>query len=150
MITKILVPIDGSDYSSKVLDYALDIAEKYSADVKLITVTQPIVVTGSMFMTKPMLSSANTTIYIKEIEAAHQKMLDEAFKIAKNSYPELNISKELINGRPADKIVEKANVENFDLIVMGSRGSGGMKEFFLGSVSNRVADEVHCPIFLIK
>jgi nucleotide-binding universal stress UspA family protein len=150
MIKKILVPIDGSEDSNKALDYALDIAEKYSAKILLLSVAQPIINTGLMFMTKPMLSPASTTVYIKAIETAHQNMLNEAFNNAKKIKPKLNISKELVNGRPADRIIEKSKEGNFDLIVMGSRGSGGIKEFFLGSVSDRVADEAPCPVFLVK
>jgi nucleotide-binding universal stress UspA family protein len=61
-----------------------------------------------------------------------------------------DISTKLVEGRPADKIVETAKNGNFDLVVVGSRGLGGIKEFFLGSVSDRVADEAPCPVLIIK
>jgi nucleotide-binding universal stress UspA family protein len=150
MIKKIIVPIDGSEHSDRALDYALDLAEKYSAEIKLLSVAQPVVATGPMFLTQTMLSPASTTMYVKEIEAAHEKMLANAFKKAKETKPNINISKQLVNGRPADKIVEIANEEKFDVIVMGSRGTGGIKEFFLGSLSDRVADEARCPVLLVK
>ena len=150
MIKKIIVPIDGSEHSDRALNYALGLAEKYSAEIKLLSVAQPVVATGPMFLTQPMLSPASTAIYVKEIEAAHEKMLAEAFKKAKETKPNINISKQLVNGRPADKIVEITNKGKFDLIVMGSRGTGGIKEFFLGSVSDRVADETRCPVLLVK
>jgi len=150
MINKILVPIDGAEHSDRVLDYALDLAEKYSAEIRLLSVAQPVVVTGPLFLTRPMMSAASTAIYVKEIEATHEKMLAEVFKKAKETKPNINISTKLVNGRPADKIVEIANEGNFDLIVMGNRGTGGIKEFFLGSVSDRVADEARCPVLLVK
>ncbi|HDQ05167.1 MAG TPA: universal stress protein [Candidatus Bathyarchaeota archaeon] len=150
MIKKILVPIDGSKHSDRALDYALDLAEKYSADIQLVSVAQPVVATGPMFLTQPILPPASTAMYVKEIEAAHKKMLSEALKKAKESKPDIKISKKLVTGRPADKIVEIADKGNFDLIVMGSRGTGGIKEFFLGSVSDRVADEAPCPVVIVK
>jgi nucleotide-binding universal stress UspA family protein len=150
MIKNILVPIDGSEHSVRAVSYALDLAEKYSADIKLLSVAQPVVATGSMFLTQPILPPASTAIYVKEIEAAHEKILSEALRKAKESKPNINISKQLVNGRPADKIVKIANDGNFDLIVIGSRGAGGIKEFFLGSVSDRVADEARCPVLLVK
>jgi nucleotide-binding universal stress UspA family protein len=150
MIKKILVPVDGSEHSDRALNYALDLAEKYSAKIKLLSVAQPVVAFGPMFVTQPMLPSEGTTIYVKEIEAAHKRMLTEAFKKAKKTKPDLKISKMLVDGRPADRIVEIANTEKFDLIVMGSRGAGGIKEFFLGSVSDRVADAARCPVLLVK
>jgi nucleotide-binding universal stress UspA family protein len=150
VIKKMLVPIDGSEHSDRALDYALDLAEKYSADITLLTVAQSVVATGSMFLTQPILPPTSTAIYVKEIEAAHKKMLSEALKKAKERKLNIKISKKLVNGRPADKIVEIANEGNFDIIVMGSRGAGGIKEFFLGSVSDRVADEARCPVLLVK
>ncbi len=150
MINKILVPIDGSEHSDRALNCALDLAEKYSAEIKLLSAAQPVVAIGPMFLTRPMLSPASTAIYVKEIEAAHEKMLAEAFKKAKETKSNINISKQLVNGRPADKIVEIANKGKIDLIVMGNRGTGGIKEFFLGSVSDRVADEARCPVLLVR
>jgi nucleotide-binding universal stress UspA family protein len=150
VIKKILVPIDGSEHSDKALNYALDLAEKYSAEIKLLSVAQPIVATGPIFLTQPMMSPSSTAMYVEEIATAHEKMLAEAYKKAKEVKPEIVISKKLVNGRPAARIVEIAKEENFDLIVMGSKGAGGIKDFFLGSVSDRVADQAYCPILLAK
>ena len=63
---------------------------------------------------------------------------------------EIRFTTKLVEGRPADKIVETAKLESCDLIVIGSRGLGGIKEFFLGSVSDRVADEAPCPVLIVK
>jgi nucleotide-binding universal stress UspA family protein len=150
LIKKIIVPIDGSEHSDRAMFYALDLAEKYSAEVRLLSVAQPVVAMGPVYLTQPMMSPSSTTIYVKEIEAAHKKMLEEALKKAEKAKPAIRISKQLVIGRPADKIVEIAGKEKFDLIVMGSRGTGGIKEFFLGSVSDRVADQAGCPVLLVK
>ena len=56
----------------------------------------------------------------------------------------------LAEGRPADKIVEAAKEGSFNLIVIGSRGLGGIKEFFLGRASDRVVDEAPCPVLIVK
>jgi nucleotide-binding universal stress UspA family protein len=150
LIKNILVPIDGSEHSNNALKFALDLAEKYSAKLTLISVAQPVVVTGPMFITQPMMPPTSTAMYVQAIESAHKKMLEETYKKVKTEKPDLEISKKLIDGRPADRIVEIADKENFDLIVMGSRGVGGVKKFFLGSVSDRVADEAHCPVLIVK
>lgn len=150
LITKILVPIDGSEHSNKVLNYALDLAEKYSAEIMLFSVAQTYVTTGPMFVSHPMSPLETPGVYISEIETAHKKVLEEAFKEAKKIKPDLKVSKKLVNGRASDEIVKIAKEENFDLIVMGSRGLGGIKEFFLGSVSDRVADNAQCPVLIVK
>ena len=75
--------------------------------------------------------------------------MDIAKKVKKINL-KTRFSTKLLEGRPADKIVEIAKQESFDLIVIGSRGLGGIKEIFLGSVSDRVADESHCPVLIVK
>jgi nucleotide-binding universal stress UspA family protein len=77
-------------------------------------------------------------------------MIGDVLEKAKSSKPSVRVSSTILEGRPADKIVEAAKEGGFDLIVMGSRGLGGVKEFFLGSVSDRVADEATCPVAIVK
>jgi nucleotide-binding universal stress UspA family protein len=77
------------------------------------------------------------------------RIIFEAFLTSKALYFSQFTTK-LVEGRPADKIVETAKLESCDLIVIGSRGLGGIKEFFLGSVSDRVADEAPCPVLIVK
>ena len=62
----------------------------------------------------------------------------------------MKVSKQLLTGRAAEKIVETAKQGNFDLIVIGSRGLVGIKEIFLGSVSDSVADEALYPVLIVK
>lgn len=150
MIKNILVPIDGSEHSNNALKFGLDLAEKYSAKLTLLSVAQPVVVTGPMFITQPMMPPTSTAMYVQAIESAHKKMLEDTYNRAKAEKPDLEISKMLVDGRPADRIVEIADKEKFDLIVIGSRGVGGVKKFFLGSVSDRVSDEAHCPVLIVK
>lgn len=152
MIKKILVPIDGAEHSEKAINFALDLAEKYSAEVKMLSVVKPVIISRPLLTTQPMLSAPTNTIFVKEIEVAHGKILEESFKRAKQINPNTNIklSKQLVTGRPADRIVDIAEKENFDLIVMGSIVADGIKKFFLGSVSDRVADEANCSVLLVK
>ena len=150
IITKILVPIDGSELSGRAIDYALDLADKYSAEIVLFNVAQPIVITDTIYPIQPMMPTDGSALYLEDIEAFHKKIIDEALKKAKESKPNLSISGKLVDGRPAHEIGEFAKSENFDLIVLGSRGLGMIREFFLGGVSDRVADEAHCPVLLVK
>ena len=51
MISKILVPVDGSEHSDRALNFALDLAEKYSAKITLLNVAQPVIDYGPMLVT---------------------------------------------------------------------------------------------------
>lgn len=53
-------------------------------------------------------------------------------------------------GNPAAKIVEEAEAENADIVVMGSRGLSGLKELMLGSVSRGVINKLACPVLVVK
>ena len=148
MIKKILVAIDGSQSADHALDFGLDLASKYSAEVMIATVfdsPQPSLVIKGM-----LYAPTSTENYLKKLGNFHEKILIEALNKTKKISPKLKISIKLLEGRPVDKIVETAKKGAFDLIVIGSRGLGGMKEFLLGSVSDRVADEAPCPVLIVK
>lgn len=154
MIKKILVTIDGSEHADKALDFALDLAEKCAAEIVILNVFQePIIVYPSEPFTYPVTYPAPYPVdagLTEEVKKAHRKMLSEALRKARTVKPDLKMSTKLKEGRPSDKIVETAREGNFDIIVMGHRGLGKVKEFFLGSVSDRVADEAHCPVLIVK
>ncbi|MCW4035180.1 MAG: universal stress protein, partial [Candidatus Bathyarchaeota archaeon] len=120
----------------------------YSAALVVVSVFD--VISTSLVARGMVFTPAGTTKYLEELEAFHEKVLDDAVKKAHKIKPELNVSKKLLRGRAADEIVKEANSGGFDLIVIGSRGLGGIKEFFLGSVSDRVADEAKCPVLIVK
>ena len=148
MIKKILVSIDGSQSADHALDFGLDLAGKYSAEVMIATVVDS---PSSSLVVKGMLyAPTSTENYLKKLRTFHEKILLEALDKTKKISPKLKVSTRLLEGRPADKIVETAGEGAFDLIVMGSRGLGGIKEFVLGSVSDRVADEASCPVLIVK
>lgn len=150
LIQKILVPIDGSEHSQKALEYALELAEKYLAEIKLLTVAEHVVLVEPIFLAASIYDAQNQCEMEKNIEKVHKNILDEALRKSIHDYPNLKIEKQLLKGRPADEIVKVAETENFDMIIMGSRGLGKIKDFFLGSVSNTVADKAKCPVLIVK
>ncbi|MCJ7634474.1 universal stress protein [Candidatus Bathyarchaeota archaeon] len=77
-------------------------------------------------------------------------MLKETFYRAKRSGPNLEISMLVLEERPSDRIVDTAKEGDFDLIVIANRGLGGAKEFFLGSVSDRVSCEAKIIVVVVK
>lgn len=150
MIEKILVALDGSDPADNALDCALDLADRYSAAVTLLTVVRPIVVPRISQAAVPPLSPKVKERYKQGLKTGHRKVLSDALQKARDVKPDLDISTKLVEGRPSQKIVEVAQREDFDMIIMGSRGLGGIKEVFLGSVSDRVADQAPCPVLIVK
>jgi nucleotide-binding universal stress UspA family protein len=144
-----LVAVDGSETSTKALDYALNLAEMCDAEVQIVSVVPPIdsIIPRFTSMRPP---TTFYTSFINEMEERLKNVLSGALKKAKEKKSKLKISARLLKGRPADKIVQTAKEEGFDIIVVGSRGLSGVEELVLGSVSNRVADYATCPVLIVK
>ena len=149
MISKILVALDGSEHANHALTYALDLAEKYSASITLLSVVHHVYIpsTGDSmnFVTPQVIQDC-----MKAETRDKEKMLSQTLEKIKKGKPTLAVTTRLKEGRPADKIIETAKEEDVDIIVMGSRGLGGITQLFLGSVSDRVADEAPCPVLIVK
>jgi nucleotide-binding universal stress UspA family protein len=150
---KILVPIDGSKNANKALDYALKLAKTCESEVELFNVVEPVRIPVAPYT---YYGAAASTVpawinsYTVNFKAGHKTMLSDTLKKAKKDFPNLEISKKMVDGRPATEITKRAKEGKFDLIVLGNRGLSGLEEFFLGSVSDNVADEAECPVLIVK
>jgi nucleotide-binding universal stress UspA family protein len=143
LIKKILVAIDGSDHAERALDFALDLAHRYSAEIQLLTVVPPVFLPAYSFDLAKSEAIADAT---KQLEESFRGVLSKAE--AKVKKTNLNVSTELEHGSPDEKIIEVAKL-SFDIIVMGSRGLG-QRSYGLGSVSSSVADSAPCPVLIVK
>ncbi|WP_018087009.1 universal stress protein [Desulfurispora thermophila] len=142
MYKKILVPIDGSDKSLKAARHAARIAEKMDGTVTLFHVLpQP------------------PSYYMRSVDNIHQIILNEAQKYAAEVMQttkeqladyHLTIECQTAIGHAADEICRKAREENYDLIVIGSRGLGELAGYIMGSVSNRVVRHAPCPVLVVR
>ena len=138
MIKKILVPVDGSEYAKRAIDYACDIARKFKSELILIYVVPP-----------PILFGGEAGIVdFKPLEDAGKNILNSSKQIAKDRGIKPIGRFEI--GQAADKIIQIANDEKFDLIIIGSRGLSAVKSFLLGSVSDKVSHHAPCPVLIVR
>ena len=153
--------VDGSENSKKALDYALEIADKFSASVLIINVFQPPPefgyqlsmfqqATASGYSQGQMDYPSNMASFIKDLRKVHEEVLSRAVESATKLKPALKITSELKEGDAASQIVEAAANGQFDLIVIGHRGDSQIKELFLGSTSERVAHQTKCAVLITK
>ena len=147
MYKKILVATDGSDPAKHAVEYAAKTAEKWGADLLLLTVTPPPPVN---FTTVGGFSADYSLDYDKYLMSHYVGVLEDAKKSLKEKHTELDITTQIKKGHPARKIVEVSETDNVDLIVIGSRGHGGLSGWFLGSVSNYVVNHCTKPILVVK
>jgi nucleotide-binding universal stress UspA family protein len=146
MFKKILVAVDGSEHAKQALKYAVESAEKWSAELLILTVVPPI---------SPLIySSEFSATYLPELEdnlfESHKRILRESEEIVNEKHLDRKVKTQLKKGRPSKIIVKTAREEDVDLIVMGSRGLGGISGSILGSTSQAVVHSCTKPILIVK
>lgn len=152
---KILVPVDGSPASLNAAKKAVEIAKQYKFSIKIINVLDYGNISSHKRNEKLWRRVDGTIIATKgeldemalRIKQNASKMLDVI--IEDLDFSGINVEKDVLLGEPYLKILEVAEKEKFDLIVMGNRGFSKIKSFFLGSVSQRVIAEAKCPVLVI-
>ena len=147
MITKVLVAIDGSECSERALDFALDLAEKYSASLLIVNVLQ-MPVYGSP--DDPLAVSAGTVAFARDLRKVHEGLLAKAAEKAASVKPSVKMTTALREGNPPTQIVAAAVEGSFDVVVLGHGGQGRLREWFLGSTSERVAHLARCVVIIVK
>lgn len=142
MLEKLLVPIDGSEHAEEAMFFALDLAEKLDSEVKILNVFPNV----TFFASSPMWVGE----HLERMKGESRQMLENHLEKARERKPDLDISTELKEGRPADVIVEYAEEEDYSMIVMGSRGLGVVGAAVLGSVSKEVVEKSKRPVLIVK
>jgi nucleotide-binding universal stress UspA family protein len=162
LITKILVGVDGSKNSEKALDYALEIADKFSASILILNVFQPPPEFGyqaknmsfqfpaSGYPQDTIGDQSNLSAFIKDLRKVHEAILSKAGERAIKLKPMLKITTELKEGNTPSQIIETAAKGGFDLIVVGHMGESEIKEFLIGSTSERVVHQARCAVLVVK
>lgn len=137
----ILVPIDGSAHSEHALQQA-----KYIAGLSNAALTILYVIDLNTAVTAFERLSMNTYIP-DDIDAQGKEVLEKAKGIIGDV---LHTEYELRVGDPAKIILSYSKDKNMDLIVMGSRGLGAIKQIIMGSVSQYLATHAECPVLVVR
>lgn len=141
--SKIVVPYDDSNLSKKALETAIALA-KQNEEIELEVVTVIEIPIGDVYY-------ASGKHYLEAREACLKAAKDCLDKVQQNLDELPNPSKTVVlEGSPSYAIIEYVNENHPNLIVMGSRGLGAIKELFLGSVSHYVVQKSPCPVFIVK
>ena len=135
-ISKMLLPIDFSARSGAVADAATAIAERFDSEITLLHVlaphVQPLAISGQRMVMREFVR--------EEVEA---KMNE--FRCFERRH--VAVRRELREGDPARTIVDYADSENIDLIMMPTHGYGPFRRLLLGSVTAKVLHDAKCPVW---
>lgn len=134
----ILVPLDGSENSMKALLQACNIAKNYQSNLILVYVVD-----------KPLsLNLLDRKEYLKILRKFGEKVLLNGKQAANlEGIDAITIMKE---GNISNEIVKLAKNKKCNLIIVGSKGLGKTARFFLGSISNKLANNSPCSILIVK
>lgn len=143
MISKILVPIDFSDYSKNALRYAVDFSKKFSAKLFLIYVVEPAIYPADFSMGQVAIPAMNLDMQDRakeELDKLSQKEIGE----------EVVVETIIKNGNPFVEISETASEIDADLIIIATHGHTGVEHLLFGSTAEKVVRKAPCPVLSLR
>ncbi len=144
--TRILLATDGSKEAELAARTAVDIADSTNSELHVVTVIRAEYY-HSGYDLPPSSDYLKKTYESREREA--REVLDEQIKkIEKTRGTKLKAH--FVIGRPDREIVHLADEIGAGLVVMGSRGHGGIRRALMGSVSDSVVRHAHCPVLVVR
>ena len=152
MYKEILLPLDGSEVSASALAPTRELAEALGARVHLLQVSSQsedfALMRGAEFGT---LGADYSQQVLDEVAAAQSDRIQRYLNEVGDELTSvgLNVVKAVEDGLAADKIVEYAEAASIDLIIMSTHGRGGVRRFFVGSVTDKVIRSTHLPVLVI-
>jgi nucleotide-binding universal stress UspA family protein len=152
-IRRILVPVDFSPYSKIACRYALKLAYKYNADIKIFHVFYAPIV-DLVPITDAYSIQVDMDINLKEMEEqARKKLADFVGEIRQNAvddgFENIKINYALQEGIVEDEIATMARIYKPGIIVVGTKGKGEKQSDIIGSVVYRILDKIKIPVLAI-
>jgi len=143
---RILTAVDFSDLSSLALKYAAVGAFHFNADL--------IVMHAERIEVPPYILADDYERLLSELEKRRQRaedfLADYVHRVLGNAAERLNILYLIVEGHPADAILQASETEKAELIVMGTHGRTGWQRFRLGSVTETVVRGTKVPVFVVR
>ncbi|MEO6844483.1 MAG: universal stress protein [Ginsengibacter sp.] len=136
---KILVPTDFSNNALKAIGYAAEIAKKSGATIFLLHVIEP-----TLNMANMQADSSG-----KKVVNARTSKLNLSLKSIAEVYPDVKVIPYLAGGAVVPSILEYAEKEMIDMIIMGTKGASGLKKIFIGSVTAAVIESTKIPVLTV-
>ncbi len=142
MYKKILVPVDGSETCEKLIDYLKSFGDKYGTKVILLNV----------YGLPTLTEYNNYPAYPLENAYSVEKQSGEILKHVREQIGPVSFEIELMSdvGNPAGVILDTAEKNDCDLILMCTHGMGAVKRFLLGSVTNKVVHHAKVPVLIVR
>jgi len=145
MFRSIVVGTDGSETASEAVRQAVDLASSLGASIELVSAYEPVSAQRLAQERRETPEDMQWAISPREdVDAT----LEGAAQIVRDA--SVPVSVYAREGDPADAILDVAEEQKADLIVVGNKGMTGAKRFLLGSVPNKVSHHAPCSVLIIR
>jgi len=145
MFKKILFCTDFSENSNWAFTYAFNLAKNYKSKLVILHVTEP-------YHPETLSSTYLSQRKLEDLRTSQKKELDKELKThyLRNLKGFKNYEVLLKQGKPFMEIIQMAEMESVDLIVMGTHGATGLDYVLFGSTAERVVKKSPCPVLTIR
>ncbi|MFC7076736.1 universal stress protein [Haloarcula halophila] len=147
MYDHILIPTDGSDTANAAVDHAVDLAEKYGAELHALYVVDVNAVNFGLGTEQVDRIRQGNFGEMTELKEKADEATGAVTSVAADHGVE--VREEVRVGTPHDVIAGYADSNDIDLVVMGSHGRSGVRRALLGSVTERVLRSTHVPVLVV-
>jgi nucleotide-binding universal stress UspA family protein len=145
MFARIVVGTDGSDTAKEAVRQAADLAKKVGATLDLVSAFEP--VSESRLREERREVPADLAHTVSPKEDVEDILKEAAGEIGGDAVKVETFARQ---GDPADAIIDVAEEQKADLIIVGNKGMTGAKRFLLGSVPNKVSHHAPCSVLIVR
>jgi len=145
MFSSIVVGTDGSDTATQAVREAVDMAKAVGATLELVSAYAPV---SEQRLSAERRDAPEDVQWAINPRQEVETSLTAAADIAREAGVDVNTHAR--QGDPADAILDVAEEQNSDLVILGNKGMTGAKRFLLGSVPDKVSHHAPCSVLIIR
>jgi nucleotide-binding universal stress UspA family protein len=145
MFGSIVVGTDGSETASEAVRQATELAKSIGATIYLVSAFEPV---GNQRLREERQQVPEDMSWMVNAREDVNATLKEAQEQIEQQ--DVKVETFARQGDPADAILDVAEEQNADLIIVGNKGMSGAKRFLLGSVPNKVSHHAPCSVMIIR
>ena len=144
---KILVPYDFSDVALNALDLSIQFADEFESTVTLMNVIEHPTISSFKTMGVNDYDPLENVYIMKLIEQVKAKMEEI---MANPQYSDVDLNYKIVMGNPVNELATEVAEQEVDIIIMGTTGSSGLDEFFVGSNAEKIVRHAKCPVITVN
>ena len=142
-VKRILVPVDFSENSNKILQYGIFVAKQFQAQINVVFVAQTFHDYSEFF--EPHMPIIQ---FEEDLVASARERMDSFLK--ENMDVPAVCENEILVGDVAEEILGLIDASNIDMVVMGTHGYKGLEKILFGSVAEKIVKMASCPVLTVN